>query len=302
MSSLFFIGGTGFLGKSFFSYLNNSNSIKKKLSKIVILSRRKKKFSSKIKISYINKNIINLKSIPVTDYIIYAANSRNNSENIKGLLNFKNLLTKKHKKTKILFTSSGAVYGKINKIRKIKESNLVSIKNVQNFIGYKRKYATSKIQMEREFKLLSKKGYKVSVARLFSFVGDRILKNKNFAITNLINQAKNKNIKTIKLIDKKDVYRGYMDSNELIKWIFKILINSNKVFSIYNVGSDEAITIENLAELIGKKFNKKVQKRKSNKEKKIDYYVPSILKAKKKLNLNINIKINNSLNNLLAEN
>ena len=76
--------------------------------------------------------------------------------------------------------------------------------------------------MEREFKLLSKKGYNVSVARLFSFIGDKILKNKDFAITDLINQAKNKNIKTIKLSDGKDVYRGYMDSNELIKWLFKI--------------------------------------------------------------------------------
>ena len=46
--------------------------------------------------------------------------------------------------------------------------------------------------MEREFKLLSKKGYNVSVARLFSFIGDKILKNKDFAITDLINQAKNK--------------------------------------------------------------------------------------------------------------
>ena len=117
----------------------------------------------------------------------------------------------------------------------------------------------------------------------------------------MINQAKNKNIKTIKLSDRKDVYRGYMDSNELIKWLFKILINSNKNFCIYNVGSDEAITIENLAELIGKKFNKKVLKRRGNKEKKIDYYVPSISKAKKKLNLNINIRVNSSLNKLLAE-
>ena len=34
----------------------------------------------------------------------------------------------------------------------------------------------------------------------------------------------------------------------------------------------------------------------------IDYYVPSILKAKKDLNLNINIKIDNSINKLLEDN
>ena len=301
MKKLLFIGGTGFLGKSFFDYLNSSKLLKKKISEITILSRRKKKISSKIKISFISKSITNLKSIPVTDYIIYAANSKNDNENIDGILNFKSLLNEKHKKTKILFTSSGAVYGKINKIKKIKESDLVSIQNVQKFKGYKREYAISKIKMEREFKILSKKGFNVSVARLFSFVGNRILKNKNFAITNLISQAKNKNIKVIKLSDTKDVYRGYMESNELIKWLFKILVNANKRFCIYNVGSDEAITIENLAKLIGKKFNKKVFKKKKINTR-IDYYVPSILKAKKDLNLNIHIKIDNSLNKLLADN
>ena len=302
MKKLLFIGGTGFLGKSFFDYLNSSKLLKKKISEITILSRRKKKISSKIKISFISKSITNLKSIPVTDYIIYAANSKNDNENIDGILNFKSLLNEKHKKTKILFTSSGAVYGKINKIKKIKESDLVSIQNVQKFKGYKRKYAISKIKMEREFKIISKNGFNVSVARLFSFVGNRILKNKNFAITNLINQAKNKNIKVIKLNDTKDVYRGYMESNELIKWLFKILIRSNKDFNIYNVGSDEAITIENLAKLIGKKFNKTIYKKKRKNNKDVDYYVPSILKAKKDLNLNINIKIDNSINKLLEDN
>jgi nucleoside-diphosphate-sugar epimerase len=299
MKKLLLIGGTGFLGKSFLSYLNNSNLIRKKLSEIIILSRRKKKIYSKIKISFISKNIVNLKSIPVTDYIIYAVNSKNNEENIEGVLNFKNLLNEKHKKTKILFTSSGAVYGKIDKIKKIKESDLVSIQNVQKFKGYKRKYAISKIKMEREFKILSKKGFNVSVARLFSFIGNRILKNKNFAITNLISQAKNKNIKVIKLSDTKDVYRGYMESNELIKWLFKILMSSNKNFNIYNVGSDEAITIENLAKLIGKKFNKKIFKLKRKNIKDVDYYVPSVLKAKKELNLKINFKLKKSLNELL---
>ena len=302
MKKLLFIGGTGFLGKSFFDYLNSFKFKKKEIFEIIILSRRKKKISSKIKISFINKNIVNLKSIPVTDYIIYAANSKNDKENIDGVLNFKSLLNEKHKKTKILFTSSGAVYGKINKIKKIKESDLVSIQNVQKFKGYKRKYAISKIKMEKEFKIISKNGFNVSVARLFSFVGNRILKNKNFAITNLINQAKNKNIKVIKLNDTKDVYRGYMESNELIKWLFKILIRSNKDFNIYNVGSDEAITIENLAKLIGKKFNKTIYKKKRKNNKDVDYYVPSILKAKKDLNLNINIKIDNSINKLLEDN
>tara|TARA_B100000674_G_C37712280_1_gene855718 strand:+ start:92 stop:616 length:525 start_codon:yes stop_codon:yes gene_type:complete len=138
MKTLLLIGGTGFLGKSFFDYLNNSNLKRRELSKIIILARKRKKIKSKVKISFLNQNIKNIKSIPVTDYIIYAANSKNNKENIKGVLNFKNLLNHEHKKTKILFTSSGAVYGKRNQKRKIKETDLVSVKNVQNFTGYKK--------------------------------------------------------------------------------------------------------------------------------------------------------------------
>lgn len=300
MKSLLFIGGTGFLGMSFFDYLNNTKLNQKILSKIIILSRKQKKIKCKVKISFINKSIVNLKSIPVTDYIIYAANSKNNKENVNGVSNFKKLLNHEHKKTKILFTSSGAVYGKINKKRKIKETDLTSINKVKNFTGYKREYAISKIKMEDEFRSLSKKGYCVSIARLFTFIGPRILMNETLAITNLINQAKNRHIKILKLSDIKDVYRGYMNSNDLIKWLFKILINSNKNFNIYNVGSDETVTVENLAKLIGKKFNKTIYRKKRKNNKDIDYYVPSISKAKKELNLKINSKIKSSLNSLLA--
>ncbi len=298
MKTLLFIGGTGFLGKSFFDYLHNSKLLKKKISKITIISRKKRKIKSKVKISFINKSVANLKSIPVADYIIYAANSKNNKENRNGILNFKNLLNHKHKKTKILFTSSGAVYGAIKKRRKIKETDIVSIKKVRNFKGYKRNYAITKIEMEKEFILLSKKGFNVSIARLFTFIGKRILKNKNFAITNLILQAKNKNIKSIKLSDTRDVYRGYMDSTELVRWLFKILINSKNICNIYNVGSDEAVKIEKIAKLIGKNYNKPILKSKTKVKKKIDYYVPSILKAKKNLNLKITKKVKSSLQDL----
>ena len=117
MSKLLFIGGSGFLGQSFFDCLNKGKIKQPKLTIIYVISRHGNKIKSKVKTLNVKKNITNLKKLPLTDYIIYAANSSNNNENIKGVKKFINLLTEQHKKTKIIFTSSGAVYGP-SKIKK----------------------------------------------------------------------------------------------------------------------------------------------------------------------------------------
>ena len=90
-----------------------------------------------------------------------------------------------------------------------------------------------------------------------------------------------------------------MNSIDLIKWIIKILIKSNNNCDVYNVGSDEIISIKELAKIISLKFKKKVISRKTIKyNKSHDFYVPSIDKAKKVLNLKIKFKLKKSLNML----
>jgi nucleoside-diphosphate-sugar epimerase len=298
LKKLLILGGSGFVGRSIVDYGINKKLIKDKINSIYILSRSGKLKQNKkkhINISYINKNVLNIKKFPQVDYIIYCLKDKNIKISSGYFNQFIKLLKKLKIKPKILFTSSGAVYGKNNKKKKDKENKKIKINTVNNFDGYKKNYAKEKIFLEEKFQELCSENYKVSIARCFTFVGKRII-HYNYAISDLINAANKKSI--IKLKTNIDVFRSYMHSDDLSHWLITILKNSNFTCPIYNVGSDKEINLKNLTKKIGKMTNKKILV-KINKSKKFDYYIPSIAKAHKKLNLKISINLNDALNSII---
>jgi dTDP-glucose 4,6-dehydratase len=292
LKKLLVIGGSGFFGKSIVDYGINKKLIKYKINEIYIISRskilKKKKFQH-IKINYIHKNIINIKKIPEVDYIIYCVKNKNIKISKNYFDNFYKLIKNFSKKPKILFTSSGAIYGK-NKTKKTENSPL-NLKRINALSGYKKNYALEKFFMENKFKELGKLGFKVSIARCFNFVGKYILDSKQ-AIGDMISDGLNKDI--ISLNTSGNVYRGYMNADDLVHWLIIILKNSNKDCPIFNVGSDKEINLRQLGKKIAKIFNKKLRLKKIKKIQ-TDYYVPSIYKAKKHLRLKLSINLNDSL-------
>ena len=298
MKKLLILGGSGFIGSSIVDYAIDKKLLNNKINKIYILSRNKKskKINNKyIKINYLRNNILDVKKLPTADYIIYCLKNENIKISNDYFSQFKKLIKQFKFKPKILFTSSGAVYGKnINKKKNL-ESEKISINSVKNLIGYKKKYAMEKIFLEKKFKQLSLENYKISIARCFTFIGKNIIKY-NYAISDLINDANND--RKITLNSNINVFRSYMNSDDLCKWLIKILIKSNKKCPIYNVGSDKVINLKDLTKKIGAIKNKKISI-KLKESKKFDYYVPSINKARKKLNLKISISLNDSLNSII---
>ena len=298
MKKLLILGGSGFIGSSIVDYGVDKKFIKNKINEIYVLSRSiqsKQKKYKHIKITYINKSILAVKKIPQIDYVIYCLKNKNikisNSyfnQFLKLLKNFKN-------KPKILFTSSGAVYGKNTNKKKDMESKKIDIDSVNNFTDYKKKYAKEKIFLEKKFKDLGTKNYKVSIARCYTFIGKNII-HYNYAISDLINAANNKT--KVTLNSNINVFRSYMHSDDLSNWLITILKNSNTKCPIYNVGSNKSINLKNLSKKIGLITNKKISVN-TNKSKKFDYYVPSITKAHKKLNLKISISLNDALNSTI---
>ena len=291
--SLLVIGGTGFFGKSIVKYLSNNSLLNIKINKIFILSRRKlelaiynKKLKKKFKIIKINSNILTIKSLPKADYVIYAAILKNYKNDHKAVKNYLNLAKKNHLKSKILYISSGAVYGKQPETNKGFKENHLQFNNKISFKkSYKKEYSEIKLKNEKLFQQFGKEGAKVSIARCFSFVGPDLPLNATYVIGNIINNIlRNKNI-IIKANYK--IIRSYMYSDDLVRWLLKILDNSNNQCPIFNVGSDNKVSIHKIANVLAKIYNLEILSPKIS-SKKIDNYIPNINKARKELNLTIN--------------
>ena len=301
MKKLLILGGSGFVGSSIVDYGVDKKLIKNKINEIYVLSRsnktKQKKFKH-IKITYINKSILNVKKIPQINYVIYCLKNKNIKISNDYFNQFSKLLKTLKIRPNILFTSSGAVYGKNTNKKKDTEKKIIRIDSIEDLNGYKKEYAKEKIFLEKKIKELGIKNYKVSIARCYTFIGKNITRY-NYAISDLINDANN--LTRIKLNSKINIYRSYMHSDDLANWLIKIVKNSNTKCPIYNVGSNKVINLKNLAKKIGLIANKKISV-KTNKSKKFDYYVPSITKAYKKLNLKISINLNDALNSIIKSN
>ena len=85
-----------------------------------------------------------------------------------------------------------------------------------------------------------------------------------------------------------------MYSDDLVNWLMSIADTGSDNCPVYNVGSDEVITIQELAKKVAKNFQVGVARSKSELDG-IDRYIPCIHKAKTDLNLSLNWGLDESL-------
>jgi dTDP-glucose 4,6-dehydratase len=299
---LLIIGGSGFFAKSILDHILDYNLLKN-VKTVLLLSRGfnkiiiSKNLKKKIKIKTIRADISRLKKIPFADYVIYCAINHNYKEDYKAVCNYYKLAKKYHLKSKILFTSSGAVYGlQPLHVNKIKENYLLKNKRVDFYNYNKNIYSITKLKNEEIFKNLGKFGIKVSIARCFAFVGKHLPRDSGFVVGNFIKNILNKEKIEVKSIQ--NVIRSYMYEDDLVVWLFKILKRANINCPIYNVGSDQEVNIRKLALYLSKKYKLpiKLKKIKSNFE---DRYLPSIHKSKKELNLKLQYSNYRAINEVI---
>ena len=115
-------------------------------------------------------------------------------------------------------------------------------------------------------------------------MGEYLPLTSNFVIGNIIQNILER--KNIKINANYRIYRSYMYADDLVKWLLEILDNANTQCPIYNVGSNNKISIHQVANVLAEKYNLKIDTEKLS-SKKIDKYMPNISKGKKILGLKI---------------
>jgi nucleoside-diphosphate-sugar epimerase len=307
MSTLLVIGGSGFFGKSILDMFQRGGLAQWNVDKVIAMSRNAKRLQIetpelvKGNVDLVELDITTANYLPEADYVIHAAASadaRNylsagekERKNIQaGTLNYCRLV-RNNKNIKTLYVSSGAVYGtQPPEICHIEES--YCFKDPNDIPEGKRDYAVAKRDAEELIKELGKEGFSVSIARCFAFVGPWLPLNQHFAIGNFIRDGLLSEF--IEVNTAQPVYRSYMYADDLVEWLLKIVDHSSNSCPTYNVGSDQSISIDELAQKVGIYFRKNV-KFKHARTKGEDRYVPCTEKANRDLNLQNKINLDEAI-------
>jgi nucleoside-diphosphate-sugar epimerase len=308
MSSLLVIGGTGFFGKSILDFFQRGGLNAWKIDHVIVMSRNAERLKSEspsllsANVELFSADIANTTYLPHADYVIHAAASsdaRNylarpleERKNIQaGILNYCTLAKIFHQNSKILYVSSGAVYGtQPEYLEHISEDyNFVDPANIPEG---KRDYTCAKRDAEDAIRQLGDHGLCVSIARCFAFVGPWLPLDQHFAIGNFIADGLAGRPITVKSQHK--VYRSYMYVDDLVEWIMTIADHSSPQYPTFNVGSDEAVLMGELAQMVAHEFGQDV-KVPFITESKVDRYVPSISKILQELGVELKYDLPSSI-------
>ena len=308
MSTLLIIGGTGFFGKSILDAYSRGLLSTWSIEKIIVISRNANKLTStnpeliNDNVELLDVDITSVDTLPFADYVIHAAASSDASRYtsqsdiekkniIQGTLNYCRLAPKFHTDSKIVFCSSGAVYGYQPKdVQYLTED--MAFGDIESLDEVKKSYAYAKRDAEFAIQELGQAGLNVSIARCFSFVGKYLPRDQHFAIGNFI--ADGLSGRDINVKADRRVYRSYMYADDLVKWLMTLANNSSPKCPIYNVGSDKEVEIRVLANIVGEVFNVGIQSSESNVTC-VDRYIPSVKKIKAKLGLKLNLDLKKTI-------
>ncbi|BBO99467.1 NAD-dependent epimerase/dehydratase family protein [Sulfuriferula nivalis] len=259
--SIFVTGGTGLFGRWLLESLLYANRQLDLRLKITVLTRNEQAFRLKAPhlaldaaVDFVVGDVRDFTFLAQHyDYLIHGATT-SADETFRGeeaLQKFDTLVTgTRHVLEfaaqcgvkKMLFLSSGCVYGGVGEPVTETYAGAPNTTNPDTALG----------QAKRAAEFLSacyaqKYGWELVVARCFSFVGPLLPLDIHYAIGNFIGQA----VRGESVVVKGDgtPIRSYLYMADLVVWLLTLLSHGRNG-EIYNVGSDQSISIRELANLV----------------------------------------------------
>ncbi len=294
---LFITGGTGFFGCWMLESLTWANDRLNLGIEAVVLTRSPESFQKKAP-HLASHPAIRLQAGDICTFdfpegefglVIHAA-VQSDAQNPLDLLNSIVTGTQRaldfavsSKASKFLFTSSGAVYGRQPPELSHIPEDYPGAPDPTNPVSA---YGEGKRLGELLCSLyLRDYGIQVKIARCFAFVGPYLPLDLNYAIGNFIRDG----LRGGPIVVNGDgtPYRSYLYAADLTIWLWTILLRG-QAGRVYNVGSDEAISIEELARKVAAGFEPVptiIIQREKIPGRPAERYVPEVRRARREMDL-----------------
>jgi dTDP-glucose 4,6-dehydratase len=293
MASVLVIGGSGFFGKSIADAYVRGLLSPWGINRLLLAARSATALVKKhpelltCGVELIDLDITQTTHLPWADYVIHAAASTDarrylsvpeaeKANMVAATANFCQLAPHTLVGSRIVYASSGAVYGVQAPHQLRLQEDVPLDSSVLDLVESKRDYAAAKRDSEAMISLLGKSGMAVSIARCFAFVGAYLPRDQHFAIGNFLGQALEREAIVVKATS--PVVRSYLYADDLVLWLMHLASHASPLCPIWNVGSPEPISVQDLASVIASRFGVAVKVPTQNPSP-IDRYVPSVARA-----------------------
>ena len=291
-ASLLVIGGTGFFGKSLLDAYRRDLLAPWGIGRFVVAARSTRAFARACPelvgegVELVDLDIASAAEVPAADYVIHAANTTDarryvdfpaeeRANIVRAADNFAAVARRCLVSSRIVYTSSGAVYGQ-------QPPDLDCLPeefrpgDVTELVAYKRDYAEAKLLAEARVAALGTEGFAVAIARCFAFVGAYLPRDQHFAIGNFLEDARLR--QPVRVRARYPVIRSYMHADDLARWLLTLAAGAAPHCPVVNVGSGEAVSVLDLAHRIAARFGVRVNAV-VQAEGAADRYVPCINRA-----------------------
>ena len=316
--SIFITGGTGFFGKWLLESLVWANRHLDLDLRILVLTRNQTALLDELphlsfekEISFLNGDVRTF-SFPAEkfSYVIHMATTSAEATFIgetplekftTSALGTQRVLefTAKCGARKFLLTSSGNAYGPISGGNTSISENHSGAPDIEDPIS------SALGEGKRAAELLTRiysanHGFEAKICRCFTFIGPYLQTNFHYAAGNFIRDAVVG--KQIRVRGDGTQLRSFLYPTDLIVWLLNVLLRAPSG-RLYNLGSDEAISIGELAKRIAHRSGNEVLiegTKKNVATSSPDCYVPSIDRILNELGLNREVSLDTAIDRTLA--